>query len=434
MGVIKKFQSPLLLVIMTLAIIITALGGADRFIDGRIWDWGHFYYAAEALMNGQSPYASGERGYIYPVTFAWLLQPLALLGFKTSAVIFILTMGVLLLATTGLLIRLLTLINLRFQTVTLAVFIAFVLVADKFTSTLKNAQTDGILLASITWAALALRTHPISAGLAIALAASIKYHAILFLALFLIRGHWRAAVACIVGFLTLLLVPALTIGWGTNWAYLGDAFGGLVNMANDAPMVRSGSDLPSSAAIAPISWERSISLTSAFARLSNIMPQGFGALAYLALATLIAGTTALAAWGYQRAGVNPFGLDRARQPLFQSSHVDVCDFALVTTVMIVFAPQATARHFIYALLPLAVVALSALQAQNWRVKAALLSGCAAFFFSLNLPLSEFPELMNAWRAWSMASWSLLGLTLSLPFVHLSQIQASPSYQHASKQT
>lgn len=415
------------MVIAFIVLVITALTliGVERYTGGRIWDWGHFYYAAEALTQGNNPYESGERGYIYPVSFAWLIQPLLVLGFEGSAAAFILVMGICCVGSVLLLERSMQIVapDTKKATVSAAVLIGFILVSDKFNSTLTNSQTDGLLIFCFAVALYYLRSRAIWAGLAIALAASLKYHALLFIVLFFLRGHWRAGWAGLLGFVSLMLVPALTVGWGTNLGYLADAFGGLGQMLANTPLVRSGADLATTAAIAPISWERSISLTSAFARLADWLPDGFGYISYGVLLLLMACVAGVCAAGYYRAGINPFGLDRARSHEHQSIRIDACDFALILTVIIVFAPQSTARHFIYALPTLSLVALTALNSRSPIVKWGLLGGSAAFCLALNLPLSQYPDLMNAWRSWSVASWILLFLTIALPFFYLRQFTA-----------
>lgn len=407
-----------------LAVLALTLGGIDRFLGGRIWDWGHFYYAAEALSAGESPYLAGRRGYIYPVTFAWLIQPLVGLGFEASAAVWIGLMGLASAVSLGLMFVFVKALPERASTAGWALLVAFVLVGDKFTSVLKNAQTDGLLLVCFVFALLAIRRFPIAAGLAIALAACVKYHALIFVVLFCVRGRWRAGAAAGLGFVALVLAPALTLGWQTNLGYLGDAFGGMVDMVADAPADRSGDSLAQGAQIRRIGWDRSISVTCAFARFGDWLGAGIGpgaglALGYGALVLLMAGVGLSCAVGYKRAGVNPFerwaGQAIAPDRLMR---LDLCDFSLVITVLIVFAPQTTARHFVYALVPLTAIVLAAFCAGSGRARWALLGGCGLFFLALNLPLSDYPDLMNAWRRWSVAAWVLLGLAMALPWTGL----------------
>ncbi|MFP4519515.1 MAG: glycosyltransferase family 87 protein, partial [Oceanicaulis sp.] len=181
------------------AIVIQAAASAATFADGRVWDWGHFFYAAEALGHGANPFEAGERGYIYPVTFAWALQPLAALGFEPSAVIFVCAMGISIAVALWLIRNALVQAGTPPEAAALAAAIGALLVGDKFVSTLKNAQTDGLILLTCIAALMLIRRRPIVAGLLIAVAAALKYHALIFVILFLIRRRWRAAAAALIG-------------------------------------------------------------------------------------------------------------------------------------------------------------------------------------------------------------------------------------------
>jgi len=413
------YKADLVLTVLIVAIIAQAVGSFDRFFEGRIWDWGHFFYAAEALSQGLNPFESGEGGYIYPVTFAWLLQPILILGFEVSAALWIALMAAALIG---------SLLIMRSEflqqggapwVVLGGVSLGAVVVADKIVSTLKNAQTDGLLVLCLIGALALIRKRPILAGVLIALAAALKYHALLFLILFLIRRRWSAAVSVVVGFGVLLLLPAFTVGWGENLSYVRQAFAGVFNMLSGQEMVRGADASLDAAAIAPLSWERSISALSAAARLAEALPGPIALTPYFGLAISAGLAGWIAARGYEANGVRAFGPASAAQNDRRRRAADICDWSIVLTAMIVFSPQSTARHFIYALLPLAVIALVMFQTTDRWIRWILAGALVSFLLALNMPLSEYPALMDAWRAFSTPSWILLAIAAFTPALFLS---------------
>ena len=420
----RGWLRPVLLGLPLLYLAIQALAGLDRFgPDAREWDWGHFYYAAEALTEGENPYRAGERGYIYPVTFAWGLQALVPLGFTGSAAVFLTLMSALSAVSVLLLDRTLREVGATPLAAAGAVCAAFVLLSDKFASTFKNGQTDPLLLICFVASLFASRRSAAATGLLLALAASVKYHALLFVFLFLLRGRWREAAWTVGGFVALLLAPALTLGWQTNVHYLGEAFGGVVNMVQDDPIDRYNEALPEAAELEPISWERSISLPSAFARLAESagVSVAFG---LALLAPVLAAAGGVAAAGYARCGRNPFVRDRALVAPAEGARLDLLEWSLVLTLLVAAAPQATARHFVFAWVPLASVLATGILAGPGVVRRWLVGGAIGFAIALNMPLSAYPALMDAWRSLSGASWALLALACALPFAYLPRLLPS----------
>lgn len=413
---------------LVVVVCVQALASGLNFLDGRIWDWAHFYYAAQALTAGEDPFASGDQGYIYPIVFAWILQPATSLGLPGSAMIWTLLMG-------GALAGSLLIVRKAFigagappAAASLAVAIGAVLVADKFVSTLKSAQTDGLILVACLAALMFIRTRPVLAGLMIAVAAALKYHALLFVILFLFRRRWRAAGAAVTGFAVLLFLPSVTVGWSENLQYIRDAFSGVIRMVGDLPLVRGQAEAGEGAMIAPITWDRSVSATSAAMRLGQQLPDALSFLGPLVLMVVVSCAGVVAARGYLKHDVSPFGPlaepDRKR-PMAS----DLCDWALVLTSMVVLSPQSTGRHFTYVLLPLSMIGLMALRAADRTTRRFFAFGAVGFLLALNMPLSEYEALMNAWRSLSSASWVLMLLVAALPASFL-RLQGGSANQSA----
>lgn len=409
---ISRVAEPtVLLTVACLAILLLALAGADRFADGRIWDWGHFFYAADALAEDRNPYDAGINGYIYPVFFAWLLQPLTGLGLAGSATVAILMSGLGAMASMFLIVNKLNQLTTA-RIAAISVFVSFVMISDKLAACLKTGQTDIIILFGLAASLALVRQRPVLAGLALGFAAALKYHALIFVVLFVIRRQWRAAAVTAISFVLFMLLPAVTLGWGDNAEYLRSAFGGVVRMLTDDTAAQLTSS-EGRAAIASVTWERSISVTSALARFSAAI--GMPRFGFLLLTAFVAGVWAISLWlGYRAAGHAPLAPARAESDPARAAVRDLCDWSVIATAILVLAPQTTGRHFLYAWIPLAALVLAIIFAGPGRRRILLIAGCAAFFIALYLPLSDYPDLMDGWRSIGAPSWILLALTSWLP--------------------
>ena len=305
------------------------------------------------------------------------------------------------------------------KTVSFALLIAFILTADKFVSTLKNAQTDLLLIALFSIALYHYRKSVIITALCLAFAASIKYHALLFLVLFLFRRQWKAAGLTFLFFWILLLLPALTVGWNTNLTYIQDAFSGVLNMFMNIESNRTGEVTDIAAAIEPISWVRSISLTSAMARLNDMLPETLSLVTPLIFLGVLGGACFATIKSYKSNGINALGAQTKLQEGQRVSPVDICDWSIVLILLVILAPQSTARHFIFMFIPLCALSYGALRTTEKGLRYLTWSLLIAFAVTLNMPLSEYPNLMDAWRSFSIPSWIMLALLILLPRLYLS---------------
>jgi len=398
---------PLALLFFVLAVL--ALAAANLYLSSRVGDWDHFYYAARAVAEGENPFESNRRGYIYPATLAFLLQPLATLPFEVAGALWVVGMAALVAATVWLgygVLAALTADRLLAAWVTCGVFL---LIVEKMYSTLKNAQTDAIILfalvASLAW----VRRYPTAAGLAVAFAAAIKYHAFLLLFVFLIRRDFKAAAATVIGFAALLLLPALGVGWDENLRWIAQGLGGLVAMVQDVPMDRSGAAPLAAAAVAPISWERSVSLPSAFSRLAEIVPGLPPLLAAAGLAAVCGYCVGFVINAYRRVGLSPFWSPTSmRRP---EPELRLIDWSLVVVIILVFSPQTTGRHYMLAFLPLLLLGLTALRDWARDRDRTMLLLMGAVLLALYLPPSDLAAALAAWKAVGGLSWVFLAAAL-----------------------
>ncbi|MCR9254634.1 MAG: DUF2029 domain-containing protein [Alphaproteobacteria bacterium] len=414
-----------LLGFLFLVVAVEGVLAANLYLSGRLGDWHHFFYAADAVRLGDNPYGAHARGYLYPPLLAFLLQPLLPLGYETAGAVWVLLMAGVIALSAWFGFRIvaeLTEDAKRAAWITLGVFL---LVVEKMYSTLKNAQTDALILFCLVAGLYWIRRYPVAAGLAVAFAAAIKFHALLLILVFLIRGDHRALLASLAGFAVLLLVPAAQVGWDTNLLWLGQTFGGLLAMVQDVPMDRAGTGPLAAAAVAPITWERSVSLTSAFSRLGAAYPDlsstavGAGFLAVIGLCV------AMVLRSYSDAGLNAFWR-KSGTALSESAQraLRLCDWSLAVTIILVFSPQTTGRHYMLAFLPVLLMGIAASKELKDDGNRTVLYLMATIPLALYLPPSDLEALLGAWKAIGGLSWVFLAAMLIVLRRYLIRLDAS----------
>ncbi len=373
---------------------------ASLYLNGRELDWVIFHRAASSIATGTDLYdAGGPTGYIYPPLFAVAIQPLASLSVAASGALWVVINTVLVALAVHLLAARLSGLTTAIPRLWAYGIIAAVTVAavgEQIASVLRNGQTDALILLAIVLALCLVRFGSAWSGALIALAVAIKYHAILFLALFLVRRQGMAAVALVGGTAVLFALPVLSLGWELNARYLGAALGGL------SRMVGLGAPGDGVANIHAMQWPRSVSITSAVARAVGSIHLAIPVLAGVALA--IGGVVALL---YRRGGINPFWRPGAVVGRDALSLILMVEAAFIVTAILIFGPQTTNRHMILAAIPIAVCV--AMLLILGRGVLAIAGGAAiALFVAANaLPPSDWVVARTAWRSVGGASWALL---------------------------
>lgn len=405
----QRVAKVVLVCIPTILLIVFATIAATRFLSGAQGDWATFYFAAAAVADGSDIYASHIGGYIYPPLLAVALQPLVPLGLEAGGAVWTVAMAALValgawFASREIAARLYDGDRPPAAAETI-LCIGSLVVAEKVLAVLKLGQTDPIILACLGGAMALAARRPVAAGLALAVAVSIKYHAILFLPYLVLRRRWLAAAAFLAGIPALLLAPAAAVGWERNLDYLAVAFAGFPQMLGLAEAAEAAARIPS------LWWERSVSLPSAMARLSQWLGGGtaatLGLSAGLALVALLAWIAPVAA-----AGV-PVLRGRTRETDDAGPWRDIAciEWISLVAVLLIFSIQTTARHMMLGMLPAMLAA--AVLAGRWGTRDAWLPliGLVAFGLALVLPPTDWGGALAAWRAVGGASWAMLAMLL-----------------------
>jgi hypothetical protein len=367
-------------------------------------DFGYFYQAARAMWHGKDIYEATNWRYIYPPFLALIFQPLTLLAEHPAAIVWAI-LSVLLILTASLIAA--EEMTRRwhwgseptwpsFAAVSAAM--ALVLSAKEIYADLQLGQTDCLMLLGFACVLRWMGSKPWLAGLAVGAAANVKYLSLIFIPYFLIKRNYKAAVASIIWSLVFILLPAAEVGVSAATRFVRASIGVLVKMASAAPILRS-----SQAQVNRISWDRSVSITSAIIRAtrSHGLPDWMAAvLIGLAFAVMIAGVFFLS----KRHGVELFRPELNNRHPESEASVSL-EWAVLIVVAAIFSPQTTPRHMVLILLVNVVASgLFLLQTCNrCRLLLALTTILMAVGLSFPPHNIGIDELLWTWRRSAGAS-------------------------------
>lgn len=383
-------------------------------------DFNDFYFAAEAMRAGGDIYASGRGGYLYPPLLAWLLQPLVPLGLVGGALAWGAVNTVLTLACLWLSIRVAAR-ALRGPCDALTIgavwLLALALTLGPVQSELEHGQTDALVLLGLCIGLAVLNRAPLVAGAALGLALIVKHHAVVVLGYLLVRRRWGAAGAMAAGGVLFAFLPAVQLGWSATAEALARSYGYLLRLFG-------GEGAPPGVNLHPITWELSISVTSAAARLFD-GPEG-PSMRLTGAATLAVGAAVfLATWAiYRRFGV-PMFAGRTPRADREREAVVLVEWYGVILGLLAFSPQSITRHT-YIMLPAHVlIAYVLLVRRPCAVKWPLLAGVICYQLAARLPPGEeaFRPALEAWRHVGGATWFLLAMWLTMVWSTLSFARA-----------
>lgn len=204
---------------------LVQFGEMNRVIS-RITDFGTIHRGSAALFAGADPYAATDNGYFYPPLLAFLFGPLALLPPAGASLLFFTLKFVLLVWTLAACDRLVG--GRRFADGRRVLFLlGLVFVASRFwVADMRYGNTNVLIMflvvASILWDR---EDRPRAAGLALALAFSIKIVPALLCLHFLITGRRRTLAWFAAAVAALNLLPWLFLQghWWSTWGAYFDA-------------------------------------------------------------------------------------------------------------------------------------------------------------------------------------------------------------------
>jgi hypothetical protein len=368
-----------------------------------------YYFAGKAAASGQDIYQSRPPGdqkfeYVYPPFFAAAMIPLTYLKIEVAARLWLGLSIAIVFLTLGLAsMRILKSYSIHPSNSTVfgVAALALLMGLGEVKTELATGQTDTLVLLSFVAALCLLEQSPILAGMALGLGANIKYQTLIAIPYLLIRRQWKAAISACASTAFFALLPSLVFGFSRNAQYLLRALGGLGRFANISSV--------HAASTVPLTWIRSVSITSAVGRMLEIAGHDPGhavALSAVLALLILAGTYLL----YKKNRLSLFGptvRDRAAGLL--PSNLTSVEWAGLAVAWLIFGPEVSRRHM-YALLLLDVIAavlIFAPSSREWRTR--LLIGAAVFQLGLRLPPSGgyFENLSFLWNWIAGPSWCLV---------------------------
>ncbi len=218
----------------TLAVVLVLLGvflclnqfGELKNVDSRTTDFGTICKGSAALFNGGDPYSATANGYFYPPLLAFLFGPLLWAPLTGASTWFFSIKFIMIFWTLFACDQLVA--GNRFSGERRTLFLTgLVFVASRFwTADLQFGNTNVLILFLVVAAIYFDREdRPTAAGLALALAVSIKLIPAVLCLPFLITRRWRTLVFFLVGLVGFNVLPWFVVRdtWWSSWVAYFDA-------------------------------------------------------------------------------------------------------------------------------------------------------------------------------------------------------------------
>ncbi|MEO1006988.1 MAG: glycosyltransferase family 87 protein [Planctomycetota bacterium] len=408
----KPLRHPFVPIVLFAGLMLwLAFKTASSFLRGKQGDFHVFYQAAEAVREGADIYASGVGGYLYPPMLATAFVPLTWLSLGQAGAVWAIVNGVMLAAAAWLMadeaLRRFGLPRSTF-TVASAALLGSAVVFDKAKSALAMGQTDLLILLGLVLALRWVGRAPLLCGVAFGVVMNVKYLAVMFLPYLLLRRRWGASAAFVGGTLMVSLSTALVFGWQRNLAYLGSSLGALgevVGLADADATVTNPNAL---------TWDRSVSVTSATARL--VEGSDHATLWLLLGVGGVALAVTAVCWSFYAAKGLPVLRDRGGrgdEAIPRRRALVLLEWSGVIVATLAFSPQTDGRHMVIALPAVMAASVLLLHGKTHAARALPLAGLVIFVAGLYLPPGgkTFEAALDGWRSIGGASWCLLAMYL-----------------------
>lgn len=369
-------------------------------------DFDHFYHAAVAAANGEDPYESFRKGYIYPPLIAAMFRPVAGLERNTAYLIWFgvnatIIAAAFVLAARALLRRLG--VNPRAPTVVCVVAGGLLPAFDQMRWQLEQGQTDGLLLLAFALGLYWLDRRPLLAGLASGFAANVKYLSLIVVPFAVIRRRARLGIGVAAGVLAGLVVPAIVFGWERNAEFVRTSLGRLVHVVDAGPDLENTGGVN----IHSLTWELNISLPAFAAK--RVEAFDLPDLAVPVIAIGLAGILVGVAWWMYAA--HGFRFWRGEQEHATRNRLGTFEWLGLIVCAMAMSPQSTVRHMMLMTLVYQAAVVLAM-VRTGRSRFVPLIGVGVAFLGMTMPPGggdtwSSEVALPVWRSVSGATWCAL---------------------------
>jgi hypothetical protein len=279
----------------------------------------------------------------------------------------------------------------------------------------EQGQTDWLMLVGIAVALAYLDRSSQVVGLALGFAMNVKYLPLAFLVYFVIRRRWGHFVWSIIGTIIWALLPAFIYGWEKNLLYLEHGLAGLGKLVGVHIEGQAGY-------VFPLTYDRSVTIPSAFARWAEHAGLGVGFIAIMSCAAALL-ICVLGAAIYRYHGIELFR-HRGGHAETTGTNASVAglESIIIIALMLAFSPQAMMRHFFLALPLVLTATMVACQAagagSRWWLWGAL---AVAVIGSVGADQVIPFGWREIWRACSTLSLGMLTLAMATLWFGLARI-------------
>jgi hypothetical protein len=401
---------------MMVLFVVAAAPTVHRALAAKkdIEDFAPTYLAARAMWNGQDISEATDRLYPYSPFVAFLFQPVAALPKYGAAVVWTALSAALIAAALIIASRQVVRrwrLDSREPDVSLPwliAAIALLLSFEKLHAEFRLIQIDALMILGFASILIWLDRKPSLAGVLVGITANIKYLGLIFVPYFITKRNYRAAAVSIASFIFFMMLPAVEIGPHLAGHYAANALGGLAKLTNLTPRV-PGQGLK----VDSLSWDRSISFTSALFRVTNSYGLSDSIAVALVVGALAAIIGTIVSVG-RRHGLHLFSPDASNHSASRDATASL-EWTALIAIALVFSPQTMGRHMMLLSLVYTVAIGIFVAHKERQSRALLLAAVVVAALGLSLPSRSLGvhDLLRNWRAISGASGCAFLLILAV---------------------
>jgi Glycosyltransferase family 87 len=377
-----------------------------------------FWNAAIALSHGQNIYRSGSGDYLYPPLIAFLYQPLGWMSIHQAGILMLILNTVIAVLTLKIiaeeLLFRLTGTAAPLMVARVALITAWLSI-DHIHTEFNQWETNFFLLLAFVLALKWADRLPVWAGIALGFGFNIKFLPVVLVPYLIIRRRWAMLWAFAVSAIFFALLPAISMGWKTDFTAIMISDSGIAHVLGFAVVAAN------SANVYPFTSLKSISLPSFFGRVAELSEL---------YAMIVAGLFAIAAgllWFYacRRRDLPAIAWPSARrQSALPYRGLFALDWIEIMLLALIFSPYTNSGHLYLLLAVNAGAAVLLLHGPKGICRWLLWVGAFLMLIGMIFPPGgdryRVTELL--WKRESIAGWCMYIFSLILIWIGIKHVK------------